>query len=176
MTTTRPAPAGTVEPTSRAPWHARLTRPLVALLTQGLSPARLASTLATGTVCALFPFLGTTTVLTLGVGLALRMNQPLLQTLNQLLGPLQLLMILVYARLGAFLWRAEPEAISLEGLRAAFTELGFGEFLARFGLMGWHAFTAWALTAPLLFTLAWLPARAIVRRLARDTRSEGGAR
>ena len=71
-------------------WRRRLLDPLRRQLVQGVTPRKLAATLAVGTVCSLFPFLGFTSLLNLAVGIALRLNQPLLQGWNQLLGPLQL--------------------------------------------------------------------------------------
>jgi hypothetical protein len=61
--------------------------PLVGLLTQGITADRIALTLAVGASCSLFPFLGTTTALNLAAGQWLRLNHPLLQTLNYLLTP-----------------------------------------------------------------------------------------
>ena len=49
-------------------WQRRLIKPLRAQLTQGVTPDRLALTLAVGTTCSLLPFLGFTTLLNLGVG------------------------------------------------------------------------------------------------------------
>lgn len=152
----------------------RLAQPLLALLSQGLEPHRLAATLAVGTVCSLFPFLGTTSVLNLGVGLALRMNQPALQTLNQLLGPVQLALILVYVRAGEWLWRAEPQQFSVNAMMRSFRELSLGDFLAQFGTTGWHAFTAWLVSAPLLFAVVYLPARLALR--GRASSRGGGQR
>ncbi len=93
------------------------------------------------------------------------MNQPVLQGLNQLLGPVQLAMILVYVRIGEWIWRA-PEAhrFSLGDMMRAFDELPFTLFLQRFGQAGVHAFTAWALTAPLVLAAVYLPLRPVFRR------------
>lgn len=148
-------------------WRRRLVTPLTDLLTQGVTPDKLAATLAVGTVCSFFPFLGTTAALNLGVGLWLRMNQPVLQTLNQLLGPIHVVMILVYVRLGEMLWRApEADRFSIVDMVRAFADLSFGDFLQRFGWAGVHAFTAWALTAPLLFAVLYFPLRPLLRRCA----------
>ena len=148
-------------------WRRRILHPLVALLTQGVTPDKLASTLAVGAACSLFPFLGTTSVLNLGVGLWLRMNQPLLQTLNQVLGPVQLAMILVHVRIGEVVWRAsDAERFGVVEMVRAFSELPFGEFLQRFGRAGVHAFTGWVLTAPVLAATLYLLARPVLRRLA----------
>lgn len=171
MNTPGPDPAATaVRPGF---WRRRLVDPLVALLTQGVTPDRLAATLAVGSVCSLFPFLGATSALNLGVGLWLRMNQPVLQGLNQLLGPVQVAMILVYVRIGERIWRApEADRFSLGEMMRAFGELPFTGFLQRFGQAGVHAFTAWALTAPLLLAAIYLPLRPIFRRWATSGTSD----
>ena len=149
-------------------WRRRLLDPVVALLTQGVTPDKVAATLAVGTACAMFPFLGTTALLCLGVGLWLRMNQPILQTLNQLLGPLHLVMILAYVRLGEWIWRAPVEdRFSIIEMITAFAELTFGEFFQRFGQAGLHALTAWVLTTPPLIAALYYGLRPVLRRAAR---------
>jgi uncharacterized protein (DUF2062 family) len=163
--------ADAAEPARPGFWRRRLIDPLVTLLTQGVTPDKLAATLAVGSVCSMFPFLGTTSALNLGVGLWLRMNQPILQTLNQLLGGVHLLMILVYVRLGEWLWRAPAEEkFSVREMISAFAELSFRDFLTQFGWAGLHALTAWALTAPLLLAAVYFPLRPVMRRLAQIRR------
>lgn len=147
-------------------WQRRIRGPLVALLTQGITPDQIALSLAVGTTCSLFPFLGFTTALNLGIGLWLRLNQPLLQTLNYLLTPLHLVMILIYVRVGEWLWRAQDGHFTVAELLRVFREASFGEFIHRFGWAGVHAFTAWALTAPLLIAVLYYVLRPALRRLA----------
>jgi uncharacterized protein (DUF2062 family) len=139
---------------------------LRAQLTQGVTPDRLALTLAIGTACSLLPFLGFTTLLNLLVGLWLRLNQPILQTVNYLLTAVQLSLILVYVRLGEFIWRAEPVPLSISTLVSAFRDDPWS-FLERFGLTGVHAATAWLLTSPLLVAAIYFPVRPLLRRFAR---------
>ena len=118
-------------------WRRRVVDPLVSQWTQGVTPDRLAATLAVGSACSLFPFLGTTSALNLAAGLWLRMNQPVLQGWNQLLGPVQVAMILVYVRIGEWIWRApEADRFSLGEMMRAFGDLPFTGFLQRFGQAG----------------------------------------
>lgn len=147
-------------------WQRRVLGPLRAQLVQGVSPDRLALTLGLGTACSLLPFLGFTALLNLGVGLALRLNQPILQTLNQLLGPLQLALILVHVRIGEWLWGASGPRFSLGEMLQVFREAPFGEFLARFGWAGIHALTAWLLLSPFVATAITFATRPLLRRLA----------
>ena len=108
-------------------------------------------------------------LLNLGVGLWWRMNQPVLQTLNQLLTPVHLLMILVYVRAGEWMWGATEDRFTVPELVHTFHEASFTAFLERFGQAGLHAFTAWLVTAPLLFAAIYFPLRPAMRRLALRT-------
>lgn len=140
---------------------------MLALLRQGVAPRKIASTVATGTVCSLFPILGTTTTLNITVGVWLRMNQPLLLALNYLLTPVHLMMILVYLRIGEWLWRAHDEPLDLETVTHAFHELTLRNFGARFGWALMHATSGWIVTAPFLFLIIYLPARRLLARSER---------
>ncbi len=163
---------GPVTPSPRESfWKRRVVRPIVAQLTQGATPDRIAATLAAGTVCSIFPFLGLTTVLNLAVGFAWRMNQPILQTLNQVLGVAQLALILVYVRLGELIWGATGTTFTVAEMIRVARDASVSTFLQRFGWAGVHAFTAWALTAPLLLAAIYFSVRPLLRRWRPPTRT-----
>lgn len=147
-------------------WQRRLLGPLRAQLTQGATPDKLALTLAVGTACSLLPFLGLTTALNLIVGHWLRLNHPILQTVNYLLTGVQLALILVYVRLGEWIWQAQPVTLSVPTLITAFRE-DPGAFLARFGWTGIHAATAWSLTSPALIAALYFALRPMMRKFSR---------
>ena len=150
-------------------WQRRVVQPVRTQLTLGIAPDRIAATLGVGTACALFPFLGATALLNLAVGIAFRMNQPILQTLNQLLGPLQLVLILVYVRIGEVLWQSERQQFTITGMLRTFHDSSFGEFLRQFGWAGVHALSAWAISVPLILALVYFSFRPVLRRAARTT-------
>jgi hypothetical protein len=149
-------------------WQRRIVGPIRKQLTQGVSPDKISLTLAVGTACSLLPFLGFTSLLNLGVGLWLRLNQPILQTLNQLLGPLQLVLIIVYVRIGEKIWGAPSIPLSVPTLLHAFRESPTA-FLQRFGWTGVYAATAWLLSVPLLVGLIYFPLRPLLRKFSRRT-------
>jgi len=155
-----------VDPAPPSFWQRRVIGPIRALLLQGITPDRIAFTLAVSTACSLLPFLGFTSLLNLGVGLGLRLNQPIMQTLNQLLGPVQLVLILGYVRVGEKIWRAAPMPISVPLLVQSF-RADPGAFLQRFGWTGLHAATAWALSVPPIIAGIYWPLRGVMRRFAR---------
>lgn len=155
---------------AKSSWRQRAGAQIRAQLTQGTSPDRIAFTLAIGTACSLVPFLGFTSLLNLAVGICLRLNQPILQAWNQLLGPLQLALILVYVRLGEKLWQAAPVPFSIPVLTRAFRE-NPRLFLERFGWTGVHAATAWALSAPVVIVALYSALRPVLRKFAAGQKS-----
>ncbi len=158
-----PIAAATAPPPSF--WQRRLVAPLRAQLTQGVTPDRLAFTIAIGTACSLLPLFGLTTLLNVAIGLWLRLNQPVLQTVNYLLTAVQLALILVYVRAGEFIWQAPPVPLSVPQLARAFHADPWA-FLRHFGWTGVHAATAWLLSAPFIVAVLYFPLRPLMRRLA----------
>ncbi len=151
-------------------WQRRVVQPILAQLTQGVTPDRIALTLGVGLACGLFPFLGFTTALCFAVALLLRLNQPIIHVVNQLLWPVQLAGIPFYVWLGQNIFGAPPVPVDIQEVARVFSE-SQREFWARFGLMGLHAFTAWLLTVPLLVGIVYCATRPVLRRLASNSAS-----
>lgn len=146
-------------------WQRRVVGPVVAQLTQGVTPDRLALTLGAGLACGMFPFLGFTTGLCFVVAAAWRLNQPLIHVVNQLLWPVQLAGIPLYVAFGQQLYGAPPLPVDPTEIARVFREAP-REFWTRFGLMGLHALTAWLLTVPVLVGATYWGTRPVLRRLA----------
>lgn len=165
MTTLAPDAAASTPPDDkRGFWRRRLIDPLRAQLARGVTPDRLAFTVGLGTACSLFPFLGLTSLLNLGVGVALRLNHPILQTLNQLLGAVQLALIIVYVRVGEWIWDADAGAFTVTEVLRVFREETLSVFFQQFGWAGVHALTAWLVTSPLLIAVIALSLRLLFQR------------
>jgi uncharacterized protein (DUF2062 family) len=62
--------------------HKRLVRPILHLLTQGITPEKIALSLAFGIMLGVFPVMGTTTVLCLIAALLFRLNLAAVQFVN----------------------------------------------------------------------------------------------
>lgn len=146
-------------------WQRRVVGPLVAQLRQGATPDGLALTSAVGLACGVLPFLGFTTGLCFVAALVLRLNQPVIHVINQLLWPVQLALIVVYVRAGAWLFGAEALPFDPAEIQRVFWS-SQAEFWSRFGLMGLHALTAWLLTVPIIVGFAYYTLRPVLRRLA----------
>jgi|UniRef100_UPI00404B0C72 uncharacterized protein (DUF2062 family) len=147
-------------------WQKRLRDPLVGFLARGITPVALSRAIAVAVVCGVFPFLGATTLLTLGAGMTLRLNQPVMQTINYLLSPVQLLMIPVFVQLGAWILGANTASFSIAAMLEFAREGSIGDFVAQFWQAGVYAFVGWLVTAPLILAVGLLVAAPVIDRLA----------
>ncbi|WP_158305346.1 DUF2062 domain-containing protein [Opitutus terrae] len=154
------------ETARRTLWQRRVRDPLVHQLTQGITPEKLALTVAVGSALALFPVLGTTTLLCFIAGLALRLNQPIIQLLNQALWPVHVPVIYGCLRLGARIFGVSPMSFGLahaHDLLWSHPALFFEEF----GLSLAHAIVAWAIIAPAYIVAVYYLSLPIMRAVDR---------
>jgi hypothetical protein len=151
-------------------WRRRLVDPLMAQLTQGVTPERLALTLAVGSALALFPILGTTTLLCAIVGVGLRLNQPLIQSVNLVCTPLYLPVLLALIRLGDRLAGGIPSTLNVPVMIASFRNHP-ADFFHRFGSTAWHGILGWLALLPLWLPAVYFAALPALRRLLRSLKA-----
>ena len=77
-----------------------IQRKAAAWLRQGISPRRLALTLALGFAIGCIPVVGIPTVMCAALALAFRLNLPAIQAANYAVMPLQVVLIVPFVRLG----------------------------------------------------------------------------
>ena len=151
--------------TARAGLRARAKALILLQLRQGATPHRLALSLAVAFTLALLPVIGTTTVLCIAAGAALRLNHALMQVVNYALSPLQLLLLIPFWKAGG--WLGAPHlALSLPELRARL-DAGLMQAIGDFGWIMLGGVGAWAATAPLVLLLCYLLSRPLFGLLAR---------
>jgi uncharacterized protein (DUF2062 family) len=126
----------------------RVIEPLAALLTQGVSPHRLALCVAIGVVVGNIPILGVSTILCAAIALAFRLNLPAIQIVQAVMAPTQLLLIIPFIRLGEWILRVPPEPVSIK-LGMALLAQGAGHTIGVLRDAILHAGLAWILIAPL---------------------------
>lgn len=145
-------------------WQRRVVAPIVAQLRQGITPQQIALTLALGGVLGIFPILGATTLLCAAIGVWLRLNQPIIQLVNYLVYPAQVLLLIPFYRAGERLFGAEPVPIvNVPDLIARFGA-GPWQFLLDYGLVGLYGIVVWCLVAPVLVALIYALLRPILER------------
>lgn len=124
-------------------------------LRQGISPRRLALTLALGFAIGCIPVVGLPTLVCAAVALALRLNVPVIQAANYVAMPLQLALIVPFVRLGSRMTSAAPHQNAM-----AFMRLSPLHMASHLSGMAGQALLAWllvAVPAVLLITFALTP-------------------
>src|SRR6185369_14325539 len=92
----------------------RVVAPLLQLLRQGVTPEKLALSVALGVIVAVIPVLGVSTIACAVLAIWLRLNMPAIQLVNYLMTPVQLLLIIPLLRFGEWLVGAARFPITLE--------------------------------------------------------------
>lgn len=127
----------------------RLVDPVIELLRQGVTPDKIALSLAFGVGFGIFPVLGVSTILCTVAALVLRLNLPAIQLVNYLAAPVQIALIIPFVRLGEHVLNATPQPLSIAG---GFKLLAQGALHAIVVL--WdaivHAALGWIVVGPVL--------------------------
>lgn len=142
----------------------RILAPLLALLQQGITPEKLAFSIALGITLGVTPVLGSTTLLCLLAAAVLRLNLPAIQLVNCLVYPLQLALLIPFIRIGGWIFSAPPVLTSVDQARelirsGVWTAIATLWDATLYGLVAWLALGS--LASLLLYALL-LP---VLRRL-----------
>jgi uncharacterized protein (DUF2062 family) len=153
----------------------RVVDPVLELLRQGVTPEKIALSLAFGLGLGIFPVLGLSTVLCTVVAIVLRLNLPAIQLVNYLASPLQLALIIPFVRVGEHLLglRAQPLSVA-EGFRILATGVIHAIVVLWDAIV--HAALGWIVIGPaLIFALyrTFRPMLIRAAKLRRPVASEG---
>ena len=164
-----------IDPTSastpRTFWQRRVLDPVVAQLTQGITPEKIALTIAVGSALANFPLVGTMWLCLLA-GIILRLNQPIIQAVNIIFTPVHLLIVIP----NLFYWGnklfgvPQPRGGSMRNSAELMWNLLIHEpmtFFHRFGVLVFHATVVWAIIAPFWITVIYYSLRTTLREVVR---------
>jgi uncharacterized protein (DUF2062 family) len=168
--TTKPTQQNPDPAPKRSLWQRRVRDPIVAQLTQGVTPDKIALTLAVGVACGLFPCLGTW-ILCLAAAFIFKLNHPIIQIVNQLLWPVHIPAIPFYFSLGAkafhlpgrmkgLLHILSPEHTWGERLQSFFS----AEFWGHFGAVFLAGVFVWVVSVPFIIVCIYFPVRQILRK------------
>lgn len=140
--------------------------------TNGLNLRSGAIAIAVSFTLGIFPIIGFSTPLNTLAALIFRLNQPIVQALNWVLGPLKWLLIIPFLRFGEWLFAAEPFALSL----TEFSKIFFDDWLATTREFAWtfvHVIWGWLVVAPIIYLLVYFGAKVLLsRRVSRLRMSE----
>ena len=134
--------------------YRRLGRPILDLLRQGVTPEKIALSVALGAALGIFPALGWTTALCAIAALALRLNLPAIQVVNYFVYPAQIALLIPFFRLGEKLFGAPHLPISILQIRVMIRG-NMGAAIRLLWTTTWHAIVAWCLLAPILVAVVY---------------------
>jgi uncharacterized protein (DUF2062 family) len=133
----------------------KLFRLLTNFIKQGTSPEKLALTVALGITIGAFPVIGPTTLLCTLAALLFRVNLAGIQLVNYTTYPIQIITILPFYKLGAYLFGDATFNTPLEEFTTMFRQDIWGSILL-FGNAIVHAIVAWCLVAPIAGVVLYL--------------------
>ena len=145
----------------------KVYEPLLQQLKSGITPQKLATSVAVGAVIGTFPVLGSTTVLGLTLAFVFRLNHLAVQIMLNVTYPLQLVFLLPLLAAGGRLLDA-PVPVSLDALQAQF-QAGVWATMQTFARATGGAIGVWLCVAiPLILVLRVVLRPPLERLLPRD--------
>lgn len=145
-------------------FYRKLVTPLIDLLRQGITPEKIALSLAFGIALGVFPMLGSTTILCALAAVVFRLNLPAIQLVNYFVYPLQLALLIPFIRFGEALFHSPRVPLSIPMMFAAIRQSAW-QATKTYWTSGWHAMIAWLLVGPLAIWLMYLVLTPLMRRL-----------
>lgn len=134
--------------------YSPLTRGIARIMRQGLTRHQLSLAVAIALTASIFPFFFFPTLLCLSFAALMRLNPPIMQSVNYLAGPLQILLFLPFMRIGAFVLGQARHSLDLLTLRQALVQDPGGMLIPLCAPIG-HAMMGWLVAAPFVFVLAY---------------------
>jgi uncharacterized protein (DUF2062 family) len=144
----------------------RWLKPFIQLLRQGVSPEKIALTIALGIILGVTPVLGSTMLLCTLAAIVLRLNLAAIQLVNGVVYPLQFILLVPFYRLGAWMFRADVSTISLGGVTALIRE-GVGHAVRGLWVVTMHALLAWLVLGMVALAILYAVLVPLVRQLWR---------
>lgn len=128
----------------------RMKTSLIAELKKGVTPRKLGQSIGLGIVLGIFPVLGTTTVLCGFVAMIFRLNQVAIQSINYVIYPIQIAMLIPFYRFGEKIFGIKPIDLNLSNILNQF-QGDFWGATQEYTSTGLRGIVAWAMMAPILY-------------------------
>jgi uncharacterized protein (DUF2062 family) len=136
-------------------------------LQQGMTSRGMALTLAMGVVLSIFPVYGITTLLCLLVAILFRLNIIVIQAVNYLMTPVQLILLIPFLKSGSWLLGLNSDALTFNGLINRFKS-DFGGVVQELGWVILGGISVWLLIAIPVFLILFFVAYWILERWRRN--------
>jgi len=147
----------------------RVGIPLLNLLRQGVTPEKLALSLALSATFSVIPAFGGGVWLCTLFAVLFGLNLPVMQAVNYSMYPVQIALLLPFFRLGEKLFRAPHLPISVSQIYAMAHASWWGAVKFLWATT-WHALVVWGMLAPFAVALIYGVLTPIFRRMAPKAR------
>jgi uncharacterized protein (DUF2062 family) len=137
---------------------------LIAFLKMGITPERLALSIALGVALGLVPALGIPTLLCTLAAFLFRLNLPAIQLVNYFVYPLQIALLIPFIRAGEWLFGVESLHLSFELIRRMMKADLWGTVIGLWGAT-MRAVVVWLLIAPVVVALVYFSMTPLLKKL-----------
>ena len=142
----------------------KLVRLIFELLSQGITPHKIALCIALGALLGVSPLIGASTILCAVAAVAFGINLPLIQVVNYLVYPLQILLLVPFIQAGQWLFQQPPLRLSLRQL-TVLLHTGFWHSISMLWGYILHALIAWLILGGMTAVIIYLISRPLLGHL-----------
>ena len=147
----------------RATIYRKLIQPFIELLKQGVTPEKIALTVALGITLGVTPVIGSTTMLCTLAAVTLRLNLPGILLVNGAVYPLQLILLVPFLRAGAWMFRVDgPKLTIVEIFNLIRTNVWHA--IATLWIATMHALVVWLIAGCVATGIVYLVLAMLLRR------------
>ena len=136
-----------------------------------MSPTKLASGIALGFVLGIIPFVGVTTLLCAILAYLFRINMAVVQLVNYIVYPLQVILFIPFIKLGEYIFQMNPLPYPIEVIWSRLQS----NFLETIGEIWWAnllGILIWLLLAPLLYMAIFLSSKYLIKKFYKENESK----
>lgn len=134
--------------------HGKLVAPVVNQLKQGITPKKLAQSIAVGFVMGCFPILGPITPMCVLLGIILKLNHVAVQTANYAAYPVQLALLIPFYRAGEKIFGVPPIPLNVQDILNEFQNSFLGA-MEKYLMTGLRGVVAWLIVSPLALIIIY---------------------
>jgi uncharacterized protein (DUF2062 family) len=149
----------------------KIVTPILDLLRQGITPEKIALSIALGITLGVTPVIGSTTILCFVVAAVFGLNLPAIQLVNYFVYPLQFVLLIPFIRMGAWIFAVRPVAISAAQI-VNLIRADVWSAIATLWTATLHALVAWLVLGSLASLVIYLLLAPALRKLNSAVRAE----
>jgi hypothetical protein len=147
----------------------KIVNPVLDLLRQGITPEKIALSIALGVTLGVTPVLGSTSLLCFLAAVLFRLNLPAIQSVNYLVYPLQFVLLVPFIRIGEWIFAAQPVRITL-GEIVGLIRADVWNTISTLWTSTMHALAAWLALGSVASLVIYAVLTPLLRRLGQSFR------